>query len=136
MSGIIFKLRDMRGLPRREMVVLKELAIFADENGRAWPSNRALARNTGFGVRTVQKALEVLQELELIEIERTGFINDDKQFVALSRVIQLLPENWGRYLSESNPDGTNPGGMVKLTDKEAAARNLKIKRNGDPGAYA
>lgn len=136
MSGIIFKLRDMRGLPRREMVVLKELAIFADENGCAWPRNCVLARNTGYGVRALQQALETLQELDLIEIRRNGYINDDNQFVALSRVIQLLPENWGPYLSENNPDGTSAGGTIQLSDKEAAARNLKIKRNGDPGAYA
>lgn len=134
MSGIIFKLRNLRGLQRREMVVLKELAIFADEEGLAWPRNQVLSRNAGYSVRSIQEALDVLQDLDLIEIRRKGHLNDRGELVVTIRIIKLLPDNWGPYLWEASED--DEGGILEISDKEAAQRNIKFVGGGNKATYA
>lgn len=55
------------GLPRLERVILKEIANrYNDEQGRAWPSQARVARETGYSRASVLRALKSLEERGLI----------------------------------------------------------------------
>lgn len=123
MSGIIFKLRNLGGLPRRERVVLKELAIFSDDKNIAWPRNQTLAKNAGYTEKSIRLSLQVLQELKLIEIIRTGHFHED-QFITTYRQIKLLPDNWSKYLGQV--DKADLGPTVSITESDLVAKNISI----------
>ncbi|GHE70107.1 hypothetical protein GCM10019059_32420 [Camelimonas fluminis] len=51
--------------------VLVAIANYADENGRCWPSQQALAADTSLSERSIRNAIHALEELGVIErIER------------------------------------------------------------------
>ena len=57
------------GAARRKLLLLA-LANYADENGVCWPSQETLARDTEQSVDTVQRQLDVLEQLKLLTRER------------------------------------------------------------------
>jgi DNA-binding transcriptional MocR family regulator len=62
-------MRQTAGAARRKLLLLA-LASYADENGVCWPSQETLARDTEQSVDTVQRQLDVLEELKLLERAR------------------------------------------------------------------
>ena len=62
-------LRQTTGAARRKLLLLA-LANYADENGVCWPSQATLARDTEQSVDTVQRQLDVLEQLRLVTRER------------------------------------------------------------------
>ena len=57
------------GAARRKLLLLA-LANYADETGVCWPSQETLARDTEQSVDTVQRQLDVLEQLKLLKRER------------------------------------------------------------------
>jgi hypothetical protein len=57
-----------QNLPSREKLTLLMVANYADERGKAWPSNSTLARDTGMTRKTVITSLKALAERELLTI--------------------------------------------------------------------
>jgi DNA-binding transcriptional MocR family regulator len=62
-------LRQTTGSARRKLLLLA-LANYADETGVCWPSQETLARDTEQSVDTVQRQLDVLEKLKLLERAR------------------------------------------------------------------
>ena len=62
-------IRQTTGAARRKLLLLA-LATYADRIGVCWPSQETLARDTEQSVDTVQRQLEVLEKLKLVERER------------------------------------------------------------------
>jgi DNA-binding transcriptional MocR family regulator len=62
-------LRQATGAARRKLLLLA-LANYADETGVCWPSQETLARDTEQSVDTVQRQLNVLEQLKLLERAR------------------------------------------------------------------
>ncbi|WP_158535270.1 helix-turn-helix domain-containing protein, partial [Hyphomonas pacifica] len=60
----------MAGLDRAERVVLKELVAMGSLRGHSWPSYRTLAAQTGYSVKTVQRAAGSLEKKGLIRRRR------------------------------------------------------------------
>lgn len=52
--------------------VLVALAYHANGEGRAWPSRTTIARESGVTLRTVTRATKRLEDLGLIEVERSS----------------------------------------------------------------
>ena len=76
-------MRVVRARPAGVKLVLCNLANHADENGRCWPSIRAIADETGLAASTVQEALRAL--------ERRGLIESTPRPKRKSTVRQLTP---------------------------------------------
>ena len=57
------------GAARRKLLLLA-LANYADETGVCWPSQETLARDTEQSVDTVQRQLDVLEQLRLLTRQR------------------------------------------------------------------
>jgi DNA-binding transcriptional MocR family regulator len=68
-QAIAWAIRQTTGAARRKLLLLA-LANYADKNGVCWPSQETLARDTEQSVDTVQRQLDVLEELNLIRRER------------------------------------------------------------------
>src|SRR6266704_3262596 len=64
-----WSMRQTTGAARRKVLLLA-LANYADENGVCWPSQTTLARDTEQSVDTVQRQLDVLEQLKLLTRER------------------------------------------------------------------
>lgn len=62
--------RNMAGLDRAERVVLKHLVAMGSLRGHCWPSYRTLAAQTGYSVKTVQRATGSLEKKGLIRRRR------------------------------------------------------------------
>jgi hypothetical protein len=62
-------LSQTTGAARRKLLLLA-LANYADETGVCWPSQETLARDTEQSVDTVQRQLDVLEQLKLLKRER------------------------------------------------------------------
>lgn len=62
-------MRQTTGAARRKLLLLA-LANYADEIGVCWPSQQTLARDTEQSVDTVQRQLDVLAKLKLLERAR------------------------------------------------------------------
>lgn len=63
---------DAECMSARDRLVLLALVEHANSDGEAWPSQRRLARYTGYSVRTVRAALKALETSELILREARG----------------------------------------------------------------
>ncbi len=121
MSMRIFDAIKLTGLPRCETAVIKELAIFADDNDVAWPSNETLAKRVVYSVRGVQDALEVLEDLGLIK--RINFYKvEGKRGLLVSRKIRLLFDNWKGFMSDPDVDEDH----VELSDEEISSRGIEV----------
>lgn len=57
-----------QNLPSREKLTILMLANYADDRGKAWPSNATLARDTGMTRKTVITSLKALVERGLLTI--------------------------------------------------------------------
>jgi hypothetical protein len=64
-----WSMRQTTGAARRKLLLLA-LANYADKNGVCWPSQITLARDTEQSVDTVQRQLDVLEQLKLLTRER------------------------------------------------------------------
>lgn len=62
-------MRQTAGAARRKLLLLA-LATYADPNGVCWPSQETLARDTEQSVDSVQRQLDVLEELKLLSRSR------------------------------------------------------------------
>jgi predicted transcriptional regulator len=62
--------RSLVGLKRAERVVLKELVAMGNLRGHCWPSYRTLAAQTGYSIKTVQRAAGSLENKGLIRRRR------------------------------------------------------------------
>ncbi len=98
MSMYYFQVRFVRGLPRREFTLLKELAAFSDDNDVAWPSIDALAGCTGYCPKSVDAGLKKLEKLKLIVTKITGHKTDAGVFVEDGRRYYLQRSEIGRYI--------------------------------------
>ncbi len=127
MSKAIFDIKRFRGLDRRDLVVLKELAIFADKNNRAWPRNRLLADKTGYSVRSVQSALQSLEGLGLIEIKYSGRMLGNGAFEVDKRYIDLLTENWASFMNDEK-HAANDDSIIELKIVDIRSRHIKVIR--------
>lgn len=62
--------RKLKGLTRAEKTVLKDLTHRADDRGHCWPRYRTLASDSGYCVKTIQRALNSLEKQQLIRRKR------------------------------------------------------------------
>ncbi len=95
MSKRIYETYRVQGLTSPQKAVFNTLAIHADENDLAWPSNQTLATETSFGLRAVQEAIKYLIHIKYIKVVVNGVKSrDGTRFYEHSRKIKLLPDNW------------------------------------------
>ena len=125
MSKAVFDIKKLRGLDRRDLVVLKELAIFADKDNRAWPRNKVLADKTGYSVRSVQSALKVLEKLGLIKVSYSGRILGNGAFEVDKRYIVLVMEKWKEFMLDEK-QAANDSNSIELTIDEIHTRRIRI----------
>ena len=128
MSKLVYEIKKLRGLDRRELVVLKELSIFANKDNIAWPRNRVLADKAGYSVRSVQSALTMLQKLGLIEIKYTGRLVANGAFIPEKRNIYLLTQNWSEFMIKEDEAANSP--TIELSVEEFRRRQIKIVCSG------
>jgi hypothetical protein len=124
-SKAVFDIKKLRGLDRRDLVVLKELAIFADKDNRAWPRNKVIADKTGYSVRSVQSALQILQALGLIKVSYSGRLLANGAFEVDKRYIDLLMENWKKFMLDEK-QAANDSNIIELTIEEIQSRRIRI----------
>lgn len=62
-------MRQTTGAARRKLLLLA-LATYADPNGVCWPSQETLARDTEQSVDSIQRQLDVLEKLKLLNRSR------------------------------------------------------------------
>jgi hypothetical protein len=62
-------MRQTTGAARRKLLLLA-LATYADPNGVCWPSQETLARDTEQSVDSVQRQLDVLEKIKLLDRSR------------------------------------------------------------------
>ena len=88
--SVHFRDQQLRQLKGPILAVFLAIALHIDERGRAWPSIKLIAKETGFNKDTVCKGLQAL--------ERMGFISRVQQTDAVtgkfrSNVYQLFPKS-------------------------------------------
>ena len=93
-------IRQTTGAARRKVLLLA-LANYADETGVCWPSQETLARDTEQSVDTVQRQLDVLEKLKLIQRERMpkrrGQWQGHRYKLALQTIQALKGQNAVRF---------------------------------------
>lgn len=128
MGKYIYDVQKIVGLKRRELAVLKELAIFADKKNVAWPSNATLARRVGYGVRSLQLALEMLEDRGLILRRYQCARLPDGTIHNTGRTIDLLRDNWDKHMITSV---ANDYEIIDLTAADIKNGKLRAIKRGN-----
>lgn len=124
------------GLTGNDVRVYATLSDRAGTKRSSWPSVRRIAADLGLSATTVQKALDKLEELKLIEVERSGGKVNLYHLPLVGTVSETdTPADWGVYqemtrtVSETDTEleqGTRrePKGSraALLTDEESTNR--------------
>jgi hypothetical protein len=94
-------MRQTTGAARRKLLLLA-LASYADRNGVCWPSQETLARNTEQSVDSVQRQLDSLEKLKLIQRERKPKRRGQWQGHCYKLPLQTGPAPKGRKAAQSS----------------------------------
>jgi len=131
MSMYYFQVRFVRGLPRLEFTILKELAAFADDNDVAWPEIDALVGCTGYGPSSIDDGLTSLENLNLIVTKVTGHKSDAGTFVVDGHRYYLQRSNIDKYirkdleLSKTHAVEVSPSELASMGISIAAGKRKK-----------
>lgn len=104
----------LKGSPKPVLVALADMA---DEAGTCFPSQATLARMTGLGERTVRRAIEELESLELLKrVPRYGGVNGRMSDRYVLAVGSKLPANLTTGQPDHRPESHDlPANLSKAT---------------------
>lgn len=89
--------------------VLVALANFADEDGRSFPSQKRLARETGFGERTVRRHIEWLEDngwITRVERRREDGTRTSDEFQIVTNRPKCPADATGQNVQTNRPNST------------------------------
>lgn len=107
------------------------LCNFADENGQCFPSRKLLAEKCGLGIRTIDKYIDMLIELRLVE-KKKRFNKKKKEFSSnLYQVV--IPHALPSATDDTTPSATNipitiPSINYTHITQEVSTANKEVKK--------
>lgn len=121
-----------------EKLLLLVLRIRAGDNGRCWPSQSRLARDTGLTERTIQAATAKLKLRGLIEVEPAASDRRSNEYrlnlpEAASRTPKLKHERRSS-IAKSNSGNSRRNGRSSFGQIPEARSTEGLKGNGKEGA--
>lgn len=81
------------------------LCIFADENGQCFPSRKLLAQRCGLGIRTIDKYIDLLVELKLVDKKKR--FNKKKNEFSSNLYQVVIPPALPSATDDTTPSATN-----------------------------
>ena len=124
-------IRQTTGTARGKLILLA-LSTYADKDGSCWPSQETLARDTEQSVDTVQRQLDVLEELKLIKRQRMPKRRGQWQGYRYQLAMQTDPPSKGQ--NAVRPDDQRPGQAAKsaLTRPQSLRHKPSIEPSYEP----
>src|ERR1700730_12730594 len=126
-QAIAWAIRQTTGAARRKLLLLA-LASYADKNGVCWPSQETLARDTEQSVDTVQRQLDFLEKLKLIQRERRPKRRGQWQGHCYKLPLETGPTPKGRNAAQSPDLQSGQAAILVLTRPPS----LRLKPSIEP----
>jgi DNA-binding transcriptional MocR family regulator len=126
-QAIAWAIRQNTGAARRKLLLLA-LANYADKGGVCWPSQETLARDTEQSVDTVQRQLDILEELKQIHRERMPKRRGQWQGYRYKLPLQTDPAPKGQNAARSPHLRSGQAAISALTRPQS----LRLKPSIEP----